>query len=138
MPALVPAQQEFVGMRRIIKSVALAAVLAGAAIAATSVTARAAAQDGNWSVLVITEKGECDRGYRYNVKVAGGQLRYQGDASIDLAGTVASNGAVKVSIRMGDKGASGNGRLSGDAGAGTWRGTGSNGTCAGRWEAERR
>ena len=46
------------------------------------------------------------------MKVANGQVSYQGDAAVNLAGTVAPNGAVKVSIRLGDKGANGTGRLS--------------------------
>jgi hypothetical protein len=51
---------------------------------------------------------------------------------------VTPSGVVKVSLMLGDKGASGTGRLAANAGAGSWRGTGSNTTCAGRWEAERR
>ena len=94
--------------------------------------------DGTWSVLIITEKGECDAAYRYAVKVENGRVSYQGDASVDMAGTVAPNGAVKVSIRLGEKGANGTGRLSGLAGTGTWHGAGSGSNCAGRWEAERR
>ncbi len=100
--------------------------------------ALAAAHDGNWSVLVITEKGNCDKAYRYSVGVANGQVRYQGEGSINFNGTVAPNGAVKVNIRLGEQGADGTGRLSGTSGAGTWRGAGGAGECAGRWEAERR
>src|SRR5450759_4668952 len=59
--------------------------------------------DGNWSVLIVTEKGTCDRGYRYNVRVANGQVSFQGDAAINLAGTVAPDGAIKVSIKVGEK-----------------------------------
>ncbi len=92
----------------------------------------AAPQDGNWSVLVITEQGTCDRGYRYSVNVANGRVVYQGDAAVSL------NGAVKVSIKGGDKDASGTGRLSANTGSGTWRGSGSAGTCTGSREAERR
>ena len=55
---------------------------------------------------------------------------------IDLAGRVAPDGAIKVSIKVGDKGASGTGHLSGRTGAGVWRGIGASGSCAGRWEAE--
>lgn len=98
----------------------------------------AAQHDGNWSVLVITEKGTCDRGYRYSVNVSNGQVRYNGEAAVNMTGTVAPNGAVRVSIKMGDQGANGTGRLSANAGEGTWRGVGSSGECAGRWEAERR
>jgi hypothetical protein len=94
--------------------------------------------DGNWSVLIITEKGDCDRAYRYPLAVADGQVRYAGESGANVSGTVAAGGAVKVSIRMGDKGANGTGHLSGSAGAGTWRGSGGGASCAGRWEAEKR
>jgi hypothetical protein len=78
--------------------------------------------DGNWTVLIITEKGDCDRGYRYAVAVANGQVSYRGDAAgINMSGSVTPAGVVKVSIRLGDKGAGANGA-----------------SCAGRWEAERR
>jgi hypothetical protein len=123
-------------MRRVMNSVILSAFLAGAALVGPSPAAYAAVRDGNWSVLIITEKGECDRGYRYEVKVANGQVSYRGDLGIDLAGSVAPDGATKVSIKLGDKGASGTGRLSGRTGSGVWRGIGANRTCAGRWEAE--
>jgi len=51
---------------------------------------------------------------------------------------VTAEGLVKVSIRRGDHGANGSGRLSNQTGSGTWRGIGANGACSGRWEAERR
>jgi hypothetical protein len=130
--------REFVAMRRMMSSIIFAALLLGLAIAGAPPAAVAGTQDGNWSVLIVTEKGDCDRGYRYNVKIANGQVSYQGDAAVNLAGTVAHNGAVNVSIKMGDKGANGSGRLTASSGSGTWHGIGSSGGCAGRWEAERR
>jgi len=125
-------------MRRVMNFVVLSSLLAGAAWVSPPPAAIAAVQDGNWSVLIITEKGDCDRGYRYGLKVSNGRVSYNGDGSVNLAGTVASNGAVNVSIKVGDKGASGTGRLSASSGAGTWHGLGSSGACAGRWEAERK
>jgi hypothetical protein len=119
-------------MRRVIFS----AFLAVMAVMGQPPAATAAVRDGNWSVLIITEKGECDRGYRYELTVANGRVSYRGDLGIDVAGTVAPNGATKVSIKLGDKGANGTGHLSERTGAGVWRGIGSNGSCAGRWEAE--
>ena len=122
-------------------TVVSALILAAYSIAATAIatsSAGAATHDGNWSVLVITEKGTCDKAFRYNVGVAGGQVRYQGDTAVNFNGTVAPNGAVKVNIRLGEQGANGTGRLSATSGAGTWRGVGSAGECTGRWEAERR
>ena len=123
-------------MPRGLPTAAVAALLLGMAAAPRAV--QAASVDGNWSVLVITEKGDCDRAYRYAVKVADGRVAYSGDAAVDMNGTVSPSGAVKVSIRLGEKGANGTGRLSDNAGTGTWRGTAANSTCAGRWEAERR
>jgi hypothetical protein len=119
-------------------SLIFAALLLGTATAGGPPPAYAAAQDGTWSVLVITEKGDCDRAYRYAVKIANGHVSYEGEAAVDMAGTVAPNGAIKVSIRLGNKGADGSGHLSGQTGAGTWHSVGSNASCAGRWEAERR
>jgi hypothetical protein len=100
--------------------------------------ATAANLDGNWSVLIITEKGDCDRAYRYPLAVAEGQVRYTGEAGANVSGTVTPGGAVRVSIRMGDKGANGSGHLSGISGTGTWQGAGNGASCSGRWEAEKR
>jgi hypothetical protein len=87
---------------------------------------------------VITDSGSCDRGYRYGVRVANGRVAHQGQADISLSGTVATDGAVQVSISKGSQSADGTGRLSANSGAGTWRGRSSAGECRGHWEAERR
>lgn len=121
-----------------ISNLAVAVLSLGSIMAAPGPVAAAATHDGNWSVLVITEKGTCDKAYRYSVGVANGQVRYQGDTAVNFNGTVTPNGAVKVNIRLGEQGASGTGRLSATSGTGTWRGIGGAGECAGRWEAERR
>ena len=88
-------------MRRMMNSVIFSAFLAGAAWRRPArPPPLPPSDDGNWSVLIITEKGECDRGYRYEVKVANGQVSYtRRHLGIDLAGTVAPDGAVKVSIK---------------------------------------
>ncbi len=125
-------------MRHVRNSALLATLLVGLLGTAKPSSVLAATQDGSWSVLIVTEKGDCDAAYRYGVKVANGRVSYAGDAKVDMNGTVDANGAVTVRIRLGDKGANGTGRLSGQAGAGTWHGAGSNTACAGRWEAERR
>jgi hypothetical protein len=96
--------------------------------------ARAADYDGRWNVLAITEKGSCDTGYRHEVSVGKGRVIYVGDAAIGMDGTIAANGGVKVSIGRNGESASGTGRLSANAGIGTWRSD----DCSDRWEAERR
>ena len=94
--------------------------------------------DGNWSVLIVTDSGPCDRAFRYGLAIRDGSVIYQGSASVNVAGRVARNGAVDVRVWAGSQGASGYGRLSRTFGGGVWRGTGSMAVCAGTWSAERR
>jgi hypothetical protein len=94
--------------------------------------------DGSWSVLIITDTGECDRAYRYGVRIVSGQFVYDGEAGVTFTGRVERNGQVAATVRRGQQRATGSGRLSGSSGAGIWRGISSTGVCGGRWEAERR
>jgi len=93
--------------------------------------------DGRWSVLIITDKGICDRGYRYGFDIRNGIVQYDGDV-VDLTGRVGPNGHVRVTVSRGGQSANGTGRLSRNYGQGTWKGAGSGESCSGRWEAERR
>jgi len=86
------------------------------------------------SVLIVTEKGVCDRGYRYAIRITNGVVGYAGEASFHVSGRVGPNGAVTVRVSRGQQLANGSGRLSATTGAGVWTG----GACAGSWSAERR
>jgi len=90
--------------------------------------------DGLWSVSVVTEKGDCDPGYRYPIRISHGQLINAGDAVFTVTGTVAQTGAITVTVSAAGKSATGSGRLAGSMGGGSWRG----GACSGTWTAERR
>src|SRR5205085_243820 len=92
--------------------------------------------DGQWSVLIVTQKGTCDRAYRYPVKIDNGSVGYAGTASFNVTGKVGANGAVTVTVSRGDKSATGTGRMSGSDGSGIW--TAASGECSGTWTAERR
>jgi hypothetical protein len=94
--------------------------------------------DGDWSVVIMTQSGGCDRAYRYGVRIANGDVVYDGGAPVDLQGHVYSNGSVRVRVSGAGQEADGQGRLSRTLGTGTWRGQGSLGSCAGVWQAERR
>jgi hypothetical protein len=94
--------------------------------------------DGNWSVLIVTNSGPCDRGYRYGLSIRGGRVFYTGSLSVNVDGQVSGNGMVRVRVSAGSQGATGVGRLSRDYGEGSWRGIGSSGSCSGTWTAERR
>ena len=86
----------------------------------------------------MTQSGGCDRSYRYGVRIANGDVIYDGGGPVDLQGHVFSNGSVRVRVSGAGQQAEGQGRLSRTVGTGTWQGGGSLGTCAGVWQAERR
>lgn len=93
--------------------------------------------DGVWSVSIMTAYGDCDSSYRYPLRIWYGRvIKADTDPNYDVGGAVARNGVIAVTVSGGGKTASGTGRLRGNAGAGVWQT--SNGTCSGRWTAERR
>lgn len=113
-------------------------LVATAALAGTTqlISARTI-YDGRWSVLIITDKGPCDRAYRYPIEIRDGNVLYGGDV-VDMSGRVSSNGAVRVMVSRGNQSANGTGRMGRNFGQGVWRGLGDSESCTGRWEAERR
>ena len=124
----------------LIRSVLFAAALS----AASSWTAPAVSAapgvtqfDGNWSVSIVTDSGECDRGYRYALHIAGGKIYYD-NPSFDISGQVNPGGQVRVVVKAGSQVAVGTGRMSRDYGTGTWSGQSPTSRCSGHWEAERR
>jgi len=56
---------------------------------------------------------------------------------IRFKGYVARSGAVRASVTVQDKYASGSGKLSNNAGRGTWRGYSGTTRCSGYWTAQR-
>jgi hypothetical protein len=113
------------------------ALFALVAASATLVNTGSFAQppyDGLWSVLVMTQKGDCDPAYRYPIRIANGQLANAGDNAFIITGKVAPTGAISVTVSAGGKSANGSGRLAADEGGGSWIG----GSCSGSWTAERR
>jgi hypothetical protein len=118
-----------------ILSGALFTLVAASATVATTSSYAVPAYDGLWSVSIITEKGDCDRGYRYPIRIQNGALANAGSVTaITINGKVQPTGAITVVVSAGSKSASGSGRLSGDLGEGHWSG----GECSGSWTAERR
>src|SRR5437879_13104927 len=111
-------------------ALALIAVSFAGALGAAAPAAATPNYDGLWSVVIVTEKGTCDRAYRYPVRISNGAVQSDGPSLINVSGKVGGNGAVTVLVSAGDKSASGTGRLSGKAGGGRWSGA----ACAGSWE----
>ena len=116
--------------------VVTAATIAAALVATIPFAARAAnSYDGMWTVTIMTQSGNCPSSLRYGVRVERGRVLADGQ-SYQVNGSVAANGATRVTVSEQGQSASGTGRLSGNAGAGRWRT--STGQCAGQWTAERR
>jgi hypothetical protein len=115
-------------------ALALAAISFAGALGSAAPAAATANFDGLWSVVIMTEKGSCDRAYRYPVRISNGEVQNDGPSLINVSGKVGGNGAVKVLVSAGDKSATGIGKLNAKIGGGQWSG----GECSGRWEAERR
>jgi hypothetical protein len=117
-------------LRKLIDVTALATAVALASTASFA----APRYDGLWSVSVVTEKGDCDRGYRYPIRISNGQLVNAGDNAFTISGKVGETGSITVTVAAAGKSATGSGRLTADAGGGHWAG----GACSGTWTAERR
>jgi hypothetical protein len=115
-------------------AVAGASTIIASAILIGTVAAAVPRYDGLWSVSIVTEKGDCDRGYRYPIRISNGTLANAGDTTFSITGKVAGTGSVNVTISGGGRTAIGSGRLAGNAGIGSWTG----GACSGSWTAERR
>ena len=115
---------------------AACALVAASATLAASATSNAAAPryDGMWSVSIVTDKGDCDRGYRYPIRISHGLLANGGSDPFTITGNVTPSGAIVVTVSAGTKSAIGSGRLAGNSGGGHWQG----GSCSGTWSAERR
>lgn len=94
--------------------------------------------DGKWSVAIVTERGTCDRSYRYPVSIVNGvvQRSTAGDQSFAVSGKVTTTGTVHVVVARGQQRAEGSGRLSHIGGQGKW--VSGTGECVGYWTAERR
>ena len=93
--------------------------------------------DGAWSVLIVTDRGTCDRAYRYALRIADGRVFYE-DPSFSVSGGVDGAGRVRVGVSAGGQSATGYGRLLGNSGQGSRSGRSSTSQCSGHWEAERR
>jgi len=118
----------------------LTVVALTATVGSTPSSAARGRYDGSWSVSVITDKGVCDRAYRYRVRINNGKVTYDepNGPQISISGRVNPRGQINVTVGRGEQRATGNGRLSGDSGTGRWSGKSSSQACSGRWEAERR
>jgi hypothetical protein len=103
---------------------------------ALACTAQArSAYDGSWSLIFVTQRGACDPTYNFTVNVSNGVVTHPN--LVRFRGYVAKSGAVRASVTVQDKYASGSGRLSSVSGRGTWSGHAGEARCSGYWTAQR-
>ncbi len=123
-------------LRPIFAAAFVAIMTAGASTPSDAARRRALnTYDGEWSVVIYTLHGDCDRSLRYSVRIVNGQVAAN-DQSYQLYGAVKPDGNIRVTVAEGGRWASGFGRLSGNQGRGQWR-TATD-ECAGQWTAVRR
>lgn len=113
---------------------ALAVLSIFAAIGMAGPTNARTDYDGEWSVVIVTQKGDCERAYRAPITINNGSFVNVGVSMVDVSGKVGPDGKLTVRVSRGEKSAVGLGRLTATSGAGSWKG----GACAGSWTAERR
>ena len=110
------------------------ATLAGC-LGLTSAAGARSAYDGSWELIFVTQRGACDPTYNFSVNVTNGIVTHPN--LVKFRGYVARSGAVRASVTVQDKFASGSGRLIGNSGRGTWSGHSGPASCLGYWTAQR-
>ena len=87
-------------LRNFVLGASILGVAAG--LGATTPAGSAPSFDGVWSVVIITDKGACDRAYRYPIRIRNGALGAEGSSPATINGKVASNGQVTVTVQTPD------------------------------------
>ena len=93
------------------------------------------AYDGSWDLLFVTQRGPRDSAYSFTVDVTNGIVTHPN--LVKFRGYVAKSGAVRASVTVQDKYATGAGRLFARSGQGTWSGRSGTARCSGYWTARR-
>lgn len=132
-PQLLTSLTDFVRPRRPALFSALFTALL--AVLPSTADARAGGYDGIWNVTFATTRGNCSSGYSVPFTVTGSRVSSAGGGRV--SGTVNRSGAVAVQVSVGASHAHGGGRLTGVAGAGSWKGIISGDQCSGTWQATR-
>ena len=93
------------------------------------------AYDGSWNLTFVTQRGSCDPTYEFTVDISKGIVTHPN--LLKFRGYVANSGAARASVAVGEKYASGSGRLNQSSGRGTWSGRSGTTRCTGYWIAQR-
>lgn len=117
------------------KRLLFSTVTAGFLVASASIAQASSAYDGSWDLNFVTQRGACDPTTSFTVNIADGVVTHPN--LVRFRGHVARSGAVRASVTVQDKFASGSGRLAGNSGRGSWSGYSGHARCSGYWTARR-
>jgi hypothetical protein len=118
----------------VMKNLLFFATLAGCLVLTPAAEARSA-YDGSWDLTFVTQRGACDPTYNFSVNITNGIVTHPN--LVKFRGYVARSGAVRASVTVQDKFASGSGKLTGNSGRGAWSGHSGQSRCSGYWTAQR-
>jgi hypothetical protein len=99
-----------------VKKLLFCATIAGS-LAVTSVAQARSAYDGSRDLVFVTQRDACDPNYNFSVNVTNGVVTHPN--LVRFRGYVARTGAVRASVTVEEKYASGSGRLVRNSGRGT-------------------
>jgi hypothetical protein len=133
-PISVPNLPAIFGEAKMVKFLICMSV-ASSLVGLTSVAEARSPYDGSWDLVFVTQRGTCDPNYNFTVNINDGIVTHPN--LVRFKGYVAPTGAVRASVTVQDKYASGTGKLSNNTGRGTWRGFSGTTRCAGYWTAQR-
>jgi hypothetical protein len=91
--------------------------------------------DGPWHLFFVTQRGECDPNYSFDINISNGILSHPN--LVRFTGMVTSRGLVHASVTVQEKYAVGSGKLTKISGQGTWTGRSASGRCSGYWTAQK-
>jgi hypothetical protein len=97
------------------------------------------ARDGSWAIEIVTERGACERLYRYYVVIEGQAVRLRsmtGETSPATMGLVGAGGRIKATLGQAGDPVNVTGRLAATSGTGVWSAPARQ--CMGRWSAHKR
>jgi hypothetical protein len=117
------------------KNVFTSAIAASCLLASVSVAQARSAYDGSWDLLFVTQRDTCDPTYNFSVNITDGAVTHPN--LVKFRGHVTCTGAVRASVTVPNKYASGSGRLSSNSGRGTWSGYSGGDHCSEYWTAQR-
>lgn len=120
-----------IGMKKLL----ICATTTACLVLSASLAQARSAYDGAWDLVFVTQRGTCDATYGFSVNISNGIVTHPN--LVRFRGYVARSGAVRASVTVQDRYASGSGRLFGTSGRGTWSGRSGTDRCSGYWTAQR-